>query len=77
VSRTNEIASRPGCGTGVGELQGEHREGDATRVLPEQLLLGAQPEAALPRDLDEVVEEADEPSPVMRKSTSSPLTTGL
>ena len=47
----------------VGELQREDREDDADERLPDELLPERRPEAALLADLDEVVEEADEPQP--------------
>ena len=61
----------------VGELQREDREDRrATSGLAGELLAAAQAQAALLADLDEVVEEADRPSPVIRNSTSRPLTVG-
>ena len=44
----------------VAELQRQHGEADADDELAEELRAGAQAEAALVADLDEVVEEADD-----------------
>src|SRR5699024_97943 len=53
-----------GCGAvRVGELQRQHREDDADEGLQHELLPGAQAEAALLADLDEVVGEADGAEP--------------
>ena len=52
-----------GAERAVRELQREDREDHRDEGLPGELLTGAQPEAALLADLDEVVEEADQPQP--------------
>ena len=61
VSRMNETWRRGRAAEAlVGELQRQDRERDGDRRLPGQLGPGAQPEAALPGDLQVVVEEADQ-----------------
>jgi hypothetical protein len=47
----------------VAELQGRDGEADADDELADELRRGVEPERALLADLDEVVEEADEPEP--------------
>ena len=64
VSRTKERWVDAGVRKfSLGKLQRQHREDDPDDALPDQLPPCAEPEAALPGDLDVVVEEADEPEP--------------
>ena len=64
VSRMKDTCvERRGAVVLVGELQGQHRPGDADEGLADDLALGVEPEGALLGDLDVVVEEADDPQP--------------
>jgi hypothetical protein len=68
----NEMCGRPGSAPVLrARRQREDAEDDARSRLADHLGLAAQAEAALLGDLDEVVEEADQPRPTKRKSSSS------
>ena len=77
MSRTNEEVWR-GRGHIVRVLhpKGEDGEDDPDDGLAHELLDGPQAEAALPGDLDVVVEEADEAEAGHEEGTSSPLADG-
>ena len=64
VSRTNEMDGDAGVRNELlGNCSASTAKIDRDQRLAGELLLGAQPEAALLGDLDVVVEEADEPQP--------------
>ncbi len=60
VADHRDVRRRGGAVGVVGEPQREHREHEPDDGLADQLRPRTQPEAALPGDLDEVVEEADD-----------------
>ena len=77
MSRTNETIGRGGrAELVVGELQGEDREDDADERLAGELLARRRPRLRCLRILMKSSRKPTRPSPVMRKSTSRPLTVG-